>query len=185
MSSIRDIKDTVEQVVLDKPAFDDNEVADIIIKNLSVSEKTALAHEMLRTWSHLAHRNEQRTVERSSVTPKSRPKVTAATSTSIVTVDNYERTPTMYERVAKSISQYIDEIKIELTDELLEETFARGDGTQVKWGEATIDEHKIRAQRLRKLAAGNAEAAARHELVIRMLDESGSSTLFDLRSMQR
>lgn len=186
--SLRDLHELVDSTTENNPDLKEIEIAQLVTRALDEEDLQTVALEMVRLWAHQYRREGQRTTERANVSRK--PVTTQIPITSRKAVkppapSQYEKAPGIYERVATAIEQYIEDIKLELTDELLEETFARGDGTQVKWGEATIQEHRVRARRLRRLAAGNAEAAARHELAIKLLIDSGAVTLGELRSLSR
>lgn len=181
--TLRDLHELVDSAVESNPHLKEIEIAQLVTGTLGEEDLHDIATEMVRLWAHQYRREGQRITERASTSRRpvaARIPVLSHKNTEIEI--RTEKAPHIYERVASAIEQYIEEIKLELTDELLEETFARGDGTQVKWGEATLQEHQVRARRLRRLAAGNAEAAARHELAIKLLVDSGSVTLLELRN---
>lgn len=66
------------------------------------------------------------------------------------------------------------------TVKLLESEFALPDGRRVRWGSATLDDHKIRFEMLMNNAEANVEAALRHEAAIGDLLDAGVSSLFEL-----
>lgn len=184
--SLRDLHELVDSTTESNPALKEIEIARLVTNTLDEEDLHTIAIEMVRLWAHQYRREGQRVTERANVSRRPvATQIPVVSRTAAEVPVRTERTPAIYERVASVIEKYIEEIKLELTDELLEETFARGDGTQVKWGEATIQEHRVRARRLRRLAAGNAEAAARHELAIKLLVDSGSVTLSELRDATR
>jgi hypothetical protein len=75
------------------------------------------------------------------------------------------------------------ELRIKWTSELLDSPFALGDGTSVKWGDATVAQHEARADALIKHAAGTAESAARHRKAITDLTQSGARNLRQMMSV--
>ncbi len=58
--------------------------------------------------------------------------------------------------------------------------FATGDGRFVLWGEATIDDHRMRMEMLTRLRNGLDATIARHQSAIDLLVESGARCLNDL-----
>lgn len=62
---------------------------------------------------------------------------------------------------------------------LLNETFALGDGSKVRWGQATRAEHSQRIIMLTKQSAGIEATAERHRNAIAMLDFAGAVCLDD------
>lgn len=69
-------------------------------------------------------------------------------------------------------------IRLELTEELLGSVFALGDGQRVTWGNATLEQHRQRADMTMQFAVANAEDAARHEAAIKLLEEHGVENLY-------
>lgn len=74
-------------------------------------------------------------------------------------------------------SEMADQIRLEITEELLSSIFALGDGRRVTWGEATVEDHQKCIEMLQGNAAANIDTAAKHEAAIRMLSEAGAETL--------
>lgn len=81
--------------------------------------------------------------------------------------------------VRRTMDEYASAIRLEVTEELLASTFALGDGRQVTWGEATVEDHKTRIKLLETNAVKNLETAAKHQAAINMLEEAAASTLSD------
>lgn len=79
--------------------------------------------------------------------------------------------------IDSQIEQKAREIGMEWTAELLTATFALPDGTRVRWGEATKEQHREREAQLAKNASRNLEAATRHRAAILVLEESGAACL--------
>lgn len=73
-----------------------------------------------------------------------------------------------------------EEIRLELTEELLSTEFAIGDGSRVTWGAATTADHERRIEMLEGNIAANADTAAKHRAAIEMLKTSHASTLRDI-----
>ncbi len=75
------------------------------------------------------------------------------------------------------------ELRMEWTAELLDTPFALPDGSQVAWGDASIEQHRTRRQMFMDNARVNVEGAARHDQAIRDLEANGAATLRDLVSV--
>jgi malate synthase len=69
------------------------------------------------------------------------------------------------ENLKKAIQDFKDSVIIEWNQELLNSTFVVA-GETVTWGEATAEQHAIRAESLTKQASGTLETAALHEKAI-------------------
>lgn len=82
--------------------------------------------------------------------------------------------------IQRAIDRYTEEMKMKWTAELLDSTFALRDGTPVKWGDATVEQHEERRQMFKDNARANIEGAARHEAALQQLRESGASTLREM-----
>lgn len=80
-------------------------------------------------------------------------------------------------RMQVLLDEFARDLKMEWTTELLTSGFALPDGTLVTWGEATIEQHVVRADMLRGNAIANAEAAARHLHAIETIKGAGAATL--------
>lgn len=100
--------------------------------------------------------------------------------------DEWERTSDQIRRqcdarfaasIHASIETYTNEVKMQWTQDLLDTGFALPDGTTVTWGDATVDQHKQRAQMFTANAAANIKGAARHTQAVRDLEASGVETL--------
>lgn len=78
------------------------------------------------------------------------------------------------------LADYRKDLRMEWTEELLESTFALGDGTRVSWGEATIDQHQERVAMFMGNVAANIEGAARHEQAIVDIKTAEVSCLSDV-----
>jgi hypothetical protein len=66
---------------------------------------------------------------------------------------------------------------VEWTEELLASEFATGDGTHVTWGEASLEQHEVRAEMHRQNVVGGLEGAARHQQAIALICRSGTKNL--------
>jgi hypothetical protein len=80
----------------------------------------------------------------------------------------------------KMIADWAARIRLEVTTELLGTSFALGNGTEVGWGEATVDQHRQYVQMLAGLATGTMQTASRHQAAIRMCEEAEVDCLNDL-----
>lgn len=86
-------------------------------------------------------------------------------------------------RIAVALEEYAATIRLQVTRELLESSFALGDGRVVTWGDATIADHMTRIGLLQRQAIGTGEAIVRHEAAIGMLREAGAATLSDIATV--
>lgn len=75
------------------------------------------------------------------------------------------------------LDKYRDELRMEWTSELLNSEFALGDGTTVRWGDATMEQHEYRYQLHARNAQAGLEGAARHREAIATLNVTGAATL--------
>lgn len=78
------------------------------------------------------------------------------------------------------IESIVAKEKIRWTHELLASSFALGDGTFVRWGDATIEQHRVRADRFVQDAASGLEAAARHQAAIQAIESINGTCLNDV-----
>lgn len=85
-----------------------------------------------------------------------------------------------WQRLKESVAHCADEVRLEITTELLLTTFALGDGRRVTWGDATIEQHEQRVAVLLRGAQGTIETAGRHTEAIRMIRDGGVTCLRDL-----
>jgi hypothetical protein len=83
-------------------------------------------------------------------------------------------------KLEESIAEWENEIRLKVTAELLATPFRPGDGTEVTWGSATIQQHQMYCNRLRRQGMGTLETAARHAAAIREIEKSGVSCLNEL-----
>lgn len=72
---------------------------------------------------------------------------------------------------------HAEQIRFEVTAELLDSVFRTGDGTEVSWREATVAQHEQRIELLSKMVAGTAETAAMHMRAVEMIKDAGAETL--------
>lgn len=82
--------------------------------------------------------------------------------------------------LGRTLDRYAEDLRVSWTAELLDSTFAVGDGTLVTWGEATVEQHAERRQMFLNNAHANMEGAARHESALRELRASGKPTLREM-----
>lgn len=84
--------------------------------------------------------------------------------------------------LSDAINGAIDKFQMALrdqwTEELLAQEIALGDGTTVRWGEATADQHQQRFDMHMRNALAGAEGAARHKAAIETLRETGATNLY-------
>jgi hypothetical protein len=78
------------------------------------------------------------------------------------------------------MEQWKNEIRLEVTEELLSTKIALGDGTQVTWGEATAAQLRQRADMLLAMAAGDVKGAARLRKAAEMIEDADVTCLDDL-----
>lgn len=81
-----------------------------------------------------------------------------------------------FRKVGKAMEDWQNSLKAEWTADLLAKTF-RVNGVDVTWGEATVEQHRNRAEVLTAHAVGTIETASLHFTAIRELEELGSMSL--------
>lgn len=106
--------------------------------------------------------------------------------------EEHERLSAEYERIDKeamlglvsdltsAMEKYRESIRIEWTRELLDSSFAMGDGTFVTWGDATRENHEARIEMHRANAQAGLEGWARHAAAIDAITAAGASCLNDI-----
>lgn len=94
--------------------------------------------------------------------------------------DYWLRQQSLMANIQRAIDRYTEDMKMKWTAELLDSTFALRDGTPVKWGDATVEQHEERRQMFKDNARANIEGAARHEAALHDLRESGAATLREM-----
>lgn len=67
------------------------------------------------------------------------------------------------------------------TDDLLSTTFSTGDGRKVRWGDATVADHRKRVEWMQKHIGACEDDMALHEEAITLLQRSRVATLWELR----
>lgn len=82
--------------------------------------------------------------------------------------------------IRKALDRYAEDLRVQWTSELLDSTFALRSGAVVTWGDATVEQHVERMDIFLKNAHANMEGAARHEIAIRELRESGAPSLREM-----
>lgn len=82
--------------------------------------------------------------------------------------------------VGRITEKFRQEVRLEITEELLAAEFALGDGRMVTWGAATVAEHTQRMDLLLGNAHGNLETARRHQAAVQMISEAGVATLAEI-----
>lgn len=90
----------------------------------------------------------------------------------------------LLERLGKTLTDYAAGLRIEWTAQLLASPFALPDGTQVTWGAATIDQHRLRVAMFSATALASLEGAGRHERAVCELQAAGVGTLAELVAVQ-
>jgi len=88
--------------------------------------------------------------------------------------------PGFHDRLNEIVTNYAADIRLETTKELLSSVFALGDGTQVTWGSATVEQHQQRIKMLMKNVEGTMETAIRHEAAVKMIQAAGVKRLIEV-----
>ena len=88
-----------------------------------------------------------------------------------------KRSVAFRDKINGIVSDYVEELKVEWTAELLASVFALSDGSLVTWGEATVDQHRERVEMFTMNAQANMEGAARHLKAIEHIEQSDSVNL--------
>ena len=91
-----------------------------------------------------------------------------------------ERKAELQRNLDDAIAEWKGQLRIEWTAELLDSTFAMRDGTRVAWGDATVEQHRERAEMFEANAIANAQGAARHRYAIDALEAAGARSLREL-----
>lgn len=87
-----------------------------------------------------------------------------------------DRTFGHWRGVTSAIREFEKSLKVKWTQDLLSTTF-RVDGEEVSWGNATVQQHKLRAEQLTKQAVGTLETVSLHTSAIQDLEQSGAICL--------
>lgn len=170
------------------------QLAERFVRGLKRSELDALALSMVVHIFQTTARRSARTVESEAQRPSAVPLEKKLNQYGEEKLEEPKRDPeNVYEREARlkreaasrdrmkkyqeAMESWRNEIRLEVTRELLEVEFSLGDGTTATWGSATVEQHQKRADFLEKMAFGTAETAARHLAAIRMLSEAGVQRL--------
>lgn len=82
-----------------------------------------------------------------------------------------------FSAISEAINKFAEQVRFEVTAELLDSIFATGDGTRVTWREATLEQHEERIEMLTKSMVGTAETAAMHQRAVQMIKAAGVQTL--------
>lgn len=93
------------------------------------------------------------------------------------------RYPSAWDLVVRAVSDYRDEVRLELTTELLGTSFALGDGRRTTWGAASADDHSQRIEILMQGVEGSARTMILHEKALEILEQRGARCLNDVRSV--
>ena len=88
-----------------------------------------------------------------------------------------ERMTKLASDVDRILIDYVENLKIEWTQELLDATFALGDGTLVRWGSASAEHHRQRIEMFSANARANVEGAARHVKALEAMELAGAACL--------
>jgi len=84
-------------------------------------------------------------------------------------------------RIAAFMEDFRQNVRLELTVELLGSSFSLGDGRATTWGAASIEDHHQRMALLMKGLEGSARTFALHEKAIEILAERHAACLNDVR----
>lgn len=156
-----------------------------IVDTLSSEQVRSLAAGRLHYWADTLIRANVAKVERRSQhtgqppvdTPK-KPKQTKLHAAYCECADCAESTQRLrdidrkhFGRMRQIVDDYKNDIRMEWTRELLDTSFALGDGTTVTWGDATPQQHQARIDMLAKIADGTLQTAARHQAAIEAIGE--------------
>lgn len=147
------------------------DVASRVVSSLQKSEIVSLAHAAVVQEILRARRERARSTERAASSDRSPGKPSRLRCTSTGNTDLAANAMTA------AVAVFQANIRLTVTDELLESTFALGDSTSVTWREASVDQHELRAALLVRSASGTVETAARHRAAAQMLRDTGAPCL--------
>jgi hypothetical protein len=179
------IEDAVEKVALADEAHE-RAVADAVLRTQTSDVLYELAAAALVDAARARRRRVGLTIERAAEVPATTFEAPTPAAERMEAIDKQhaDRRAEIDRRLAESVqaavAAYERSLRIEWTAELLESEFALGDGTRVTWGEATVEQHRARAEMFQNNAAANLEGAARHRKAIAALSEAGASSLGEL-----
>lgn len=147
-----DLRELIKQE-LNQSADDSDVVAARMIAAASRSDRTAWLQTLLSDKVDNVRRNGYRTVERAAFAA-----IYAAT----------------HEPVRAAYDSCEERAKLVT---LFRNTFALGDGRDVSWGRATVEEHRIRISLLQKKADGIIKTVEQHEIAITLIEGAGVECL--------
>jgi hypothetical protein len=126
-----------------------------------------------------AQRDAARSVEHDAA-PSFRSRPTTAERREAQARNDRERVAWWTTTILPMVEEFAQKVRLEVTTELLASTFALGDGTDVTWGEATVEQHRQRIDLLARMAEGTIETAARHQAAIDLIEENGVARLAEV-----
>jgi flagellar biosynthesis GTPase FlhF len=157
-------------------------VADVM-RSLEDKQRIALLRYLLIEWVRSEQRQEARRVERRSYREDTawwRKHQKEVARIRVEEPEEYRRRFTIGGVIETFEREIRDEIRLELTAELLATTFALGDGRMVTWADATVADHHQRLQVLGQNVLGNLTTMTLHEQAIDMLASVGCATLAEV-----
>jgi hypothetical protein len=91
-----------------------------------------------------------------------------------------ERSERFLNKLNSIMEEYKAAVVLEFTEELLSSYFTLEDGTEVTWGDATVEQHAARQRMFEGNVHANLEGAARHAYAIEQLQQKNAQTLNQL-----
>lgn len=114
---------------------------------------------------------------------RSRDEKAAAQAAGYTDVSQYreDRITSLFQQVAEQWKPI--EAAMAFTEAFLDTEFKLGDGTKVRWGDATLDDHLTRITYMTKMIEGHQEDVRLHEQIVALITESGARTLREIRAV--
>lgn len=139
-----------------------------------------LAAEFLVTTAASSQRRRTLDAERRAVRTKSEP-VQLTPAERNARLDAQAEIQEQYSaELVKIVNDYTARVRMTWERELLDSILRLRDGTEVTWGDATVEQHEERASIFMDHMQANAEGAARHKRAIEDLRKSGACTLNEM-----
>ena len=135
-----------------------------------------LAHEYLVAATEHIVRQREATVRQQAISPAPRKQRRSTTSEATRERDRMDRFDGAVRAVTKIVDDYMSEMKVTWTAELLASTFSNGE-RRVSWADATVDDHNAHIEMMSRQVAGFVENLAMHRAAIDEITAAGVDTL--------
>lgn len=168
------------------PESDPEMLAADAIRSLSQDDRRGLLRYLLAEWVKDQQRAEARRVEQAGDRAARNERRNYLAKVSRLRESDpaeYHRRYTIAGAIETFEQEIRQEVRLEITAELLGTSFALGNGHSVTWGEATVEDHQLRLQMLTANVLGNFETMHLHEQAISLIQKQGVSRLADAQAV--